>query len=215
MAFPTWVALYFLPSKKVHVISPHFYPSEPLSFEPVSRERPLLMQSWGCEGIGHDETIAVTGVGCLLLAPPSLTLAAQYPFNRTFLFVGFEGLGPREHAGGRWNRPLHGAVEVDSRSAPGAGQSAHIPESPPQPFVAARRRCRSGSCSPGEPSSTPRRRLEIGSGSACRSRAPTGQETACGRCRSRSISRTASARHQVMFEELSIGVSPTGRVVSQ
>jgi hypothetical protein len=100
--FQTWLALYYLPSKLVHVVSPSFRPSEPLSFESVSRQRPLLLQGFWCEGIGHAETITVPDVGCLLLAPPSLVPDTPYPFSRTFLFVDLEGLGPREPEG-RWN----------------------------------------------------------------------------------------------------------------
>ena len=53
-------------------------------------------------GVGHDDAITVAGVGCLLLAPPSLALATPYPFNRSFLFVEFHGMTARE-PGGRWN----------------------------------------------------------------------------------------------------------------
>lgn len=99
---PTWVALYFLPSKRVHVISPHFRPSEPLSFDQISAAWPLLIQDYGCEGVGHDDTVTVEGIGCLLLAPPSLAEDVAYPFSDSFLFVEHEGLSMRESTG-RWN----------------------------------------------------------------------------------------------------------------
>ena len=101
-SFPTYLALYFLPSKRVHVIGSSFSPTEPLSYENVSNQRPLLLQGFGCEGVGHNETFTVPDVGCLLFAPPSLTLDTPYPFNRTFLFVASTGLGAREPEG-RWN----------------------------------------------------------------------------------------------------------------
>jgi hypothetical protein len=89
----------------VHVISSRFRPNEPLSFEHISRQHPLFIQNYGCEGIGHDDVIAVPDVGCLLLAPPSLVASTTYPFNRSFLFVSFEGLGSRRSEG-RWsNQP--------------------------------------------------------------------------------------------------------------
>jgi len=99
---PTWVALYFLPSKRVHVISSTFKPNEPLSFDQVSREWPLLIQDYGCEGVGHDDTMVVEGVGCLLLEPPSLAENVSYPFSRSYLFVDIQGLSLRE-MDGRWN----------------------------------------------------------------------------------------------------------------
>jgi len=102
-ALSTRIALYFLPTKTVHVVSSYFQPSEPLSFEHVSRLRPLLIQNYGCEGVGHDDTMTILGVGCLLLGPPSLALDTPYPFSRSFLFVDFEGLSARGPEG-RWTR---------------------------------------------------------------------------------------------------------------
>ena len=99
---PTWVALYYLPSKRVHVTESTFSPSEPLSFEQISRQWPLFVHNYGCEGIGHGDTVTVQDAGCLMTAPPSLAEDVPYPFNRSFLFVGLSGFGPRE-PGGRWN----------------------------------------------------------------------------------------------------------------
>ena len=62
----------------------------------------MFIQNFGCEGVGHGETVSATGVGCLLMAPPSMTAETDYPFNRTFLFLGFDRMTPRELAG-RWN----------------------------------------------------------------------------------------------------------------
>lgn len=97
------LAVYFMQDKRVYVISPYFGPSVPLQLGSVTREHPLLIQDYGCEGVGHSDTFTVPQIGCLLYAPPSLALGESYPFNRSFLFVDFEGLGPRE-AEGRWNR---------------------------------------------------------------------------------------------------------------
>jgi hypothetical protein len=44
----------------------------------------------------------IPDVGCLLFAPPSLAVDERYPFNQTFWFVSFDGLGAREPEG-RWN----------------------------------------------------------------------------------------------------------------
>ena len=100
--FQTVLALHFLPSKRVHVVSTVFTPHEPLSLEHISRLRPHLIQNYGCAGVGHDETITVPGVGCLLLAPPSLALDTVYPLNGSFLFVELRRMGERE-PDGRWN----------------------------------------------------------------------------------------------------------------
>ena len=101
-SLPTSLALYYLPQKKVHVVSTKFDPSVPLSLETVSRQRPLLMQNFGCSGVGHDATQSIQGVGCLLFAPPSMQFGTTYPFNRTFLFLTYEGMTARG-ADGRWN----------------------------------------------------------------------------------------------------------------
>lgn len=99
--FPPWLALYYLPHKKVHMVSAVFRPSEPLSLELVSRHRPLLVHNFGCQGVGHDDTMSIRGVGCLLFAPPTLTMGVTYPFNRTFLFLTYDGM-TRRQPDGRW-----------------------------------------------------------------------------------------------------------------
>ena len=100
---PTWLALYYLPNKKVHVVSSKFKPSEPLSFEHVSRQRPLLLHNASCQGVGHDDTMWIRRVGCLLFEPPTLLFGVTYPFSRTFLFIDYDGLTARQ-PDGRWNR---------------------------------------------------------------------------------------------------------------
>lgn len=109
------LALHFLPSKRVHVVSTLFTPNEPLSLEHISRLRPHFIQNYECQGIGHDETLTVPDVGCLLLAPPSLALDTVYPFNSSFLFVELESLGARE-PDGRWN--THTTVSLDLMADP-------------------------------------------------------------------------------------------------
>ena len=123
---PTMLALHFLPSKRVHVVGPTFFPNEPLALEHVSRLRPHLMQNYGCQGIGHDETVTVPGVGCLLLAPPSLALDTVYPFNSSFLFVAERRLGQRE-PDGRWNidSTVHLNLMADPRRV-GVGREVHV-----------------------------------------------------------------------------------------
>jgi hypothetical protein len=90
---------YYLPSTVVHVIPPRARLGE---FDAISRQSPLLIQNFGCEGVGHTDTLEVSGVGCVLLAPPSVTLDTVFPFNRTFLAVGFSNMSDRE-SGGRWS----------------------------------------------------------------------------------------------------------------
>lgn len=101
-AFATLLAIYFMPDKNVHIISPRLARDDKLSWDQVSPERPLLLQNVGCEGIGHDDVLPVPEIGCLLYAPPSLALDRPYSFNQTYLFVELTGLGPREPSG-RWN----------------------------------------------------------------------------------------------------------------
>jgi hypothetical protein len=114
-AYPTWMALYFLPSKRVHVVSDGFRPREPLSYETITPQRPLLLDGVGCDGIGHSEARNVPGIGCLTLRPPSFTLDTPYPFNCSFVFLELSGFGERE-AEGRWtlgheaSLTLHGDI---------------------------------------------------------------------------------------------------------
>lgn len=108
------LAAYYLPTKRVHILGPQHYP--PVSFDQVGPERPLILPDYGCEGVGHAATTTIEGVGCLLLAPPSLVPETVYPFNRSFLSVTGSGLGPREEWG-RWNagETVSVALTVDRR----------------------------------------------------------------------------------------------------
>ena len=95
----TSLTRYYLPATTVRVIPPRMRFGD---FDAISRQSPVVIQKFGCEGVGHTDTISLTGVGCALLAPPSVTLDTSYPFNRTFLAVDVDNMSDRE-PGGRWS----------------------------------------------------------------------------------------------------------------
>jgi hypothetical protein len=97
----TALAMYYLPGRKADVIG-RGVATNRLPFENVTRQRPLFIQNFGCEGVGHVDAVSAPGVGCLLMAPPSMTVGTSYPFNRTFLFLNFDRMSERD-PGGRWN----------------------------------------------------------------------------------------------------------------
>jgi hypothetical protein len=97
----TALAMYYMPGRKANVIG-RGVSLDDLPFEDVSRQQPMFIQNFGCEGVGHGDTVFAPGVGCLLMAPPSMTVGTSYPFNRTFLFLSFDRMTPRD-PGGRWN----------------------------------------------------------------------------------------------------------------
>ena len=90
---------YYLPATKVHVA----VRMRDLDFETISRKSPMLIQSFGCESAGHDETLMIRGVGCLLFAPPSIEVGRAYLFNRPMLFLNSQDMTVR-NAEGRLNR---------------------------------------------------------------------------------------------------------------
>ncbi len=83
---------YFLPGRTATVLD---VPLSELPVDAISRDTPLFLNQFDCAGVGHDETVRVRGIGCLLLAPPSVGLGASYPFNRTYLPVALQGLSGR------------------------------------------------------------------------------------------------------------------------
>ena len=56
---------YYLPATKVHVA----VRMRDLDFETISRKSPMLIQSFGCESAGHDETLTIraSAASCSLL----------------------------------------------------------------------------------------------------------------------------------------------------
>lgn len=97
----TALALYFLPTKRVQIIGSEVHVAE-LQYDAVSRQQPAFLQRLSCQAVGHADVVEVRGLGCLVLAPPSMTVGALYPFNRVFLFMTDQGMTARE-PGGRWN----------------------------------------------------------------------------------------------------------------
>ncbi len=114
----TALVMYYLPGRKAQVFG-RAVPAQDLPFNEVSKEQPLFVQNFGCVGAGHTDAVSVEGVGCLLLAPPSMTLGTSYLFNQTFMFLDFDYMTPRE-AAGRWNtRPtLRLQVRSDPQRVP-------------------------------------------------------------------------------------------------
>jgi hypothetical protein len=106
----TMLAMYYLRGKTVEVIG-RGVALDGLPFDGVSRQQPMFIQNFGCEGVGHDDTVSVRGVGCLMMAPPSVAGGTSYSFGRTFLFVDLDRMTPRE-PGGRWNTQATGTVRL-------------------------------------------------------------------------------------------------------
>jgi hypothetical protein len=114
----TMLAMYYLPGRKAEVIG-RDVDLDDLPFETVSRQQPMFIHNISCVGVGHDDTVTVPGVGCVLMAPPSMTAGTSYPFNRTFLFIRYGRMTPREPAG-RWNTQptLNLRLTVDPERVP-------------------------------------------------------------------------------------------------
>jgi hypothetical protein len=105
----TFMPLYFVRHKVLHLVSGSYYPSETLSLDRVSRSWPYFTQKFDCGAVGHSNTMS-TAVGCLLFEPPGPDLDASYPFNRPFMFVTpVGGFGSPES----WGRPAEGRAQFD------------------------------------------------------------------------------------------------------
>ena len=113
----TALSMYYMPGKKANVIG-RGVAMDRLPFDTVSRQQPMFIHEFGCEGVGHDDTVSVAGLGCLLTAPPSMTLGTAYPFNRTVLFIDYDRMTAREPSG-RWNtdRTLNIRLTADAERA--------------------------------------------------------------------------------------------------
>jgi hypothetical protein len=98
----TMLAAYFIRTKTLHMVNASYYPHAPVVLERVSSRRPYLVQRLRCEGAGHGDTVSIPEVGCLLLAPPSVTFDTPYPFSQRFVPITLTGLSGRE-TWGRWN----------------------------------------------------------------------------------------------------------------
>jgi len=98
----TFLAPYFIRTKVLHLASASYFPHVPTAPEWISKQRPLLLHRFNCPAAGHDDTVTIPGVGCLLLAPPSVSLDRVYPFSQSFRPVRLTGFAGRE-PWGCWN----------------------------------------------------------------------------------------------------------------
>jgi hypothetical protein len=90
---------YYLPQTKVHVA----VRMRDLDFETISRKSPMLIESLGCESVGHKDALPIRGLGCLLFAPPSIEIGRAYLFNHSVLFLNSQDMTVRNPQG-RLNR---------------------------------------------------------------------------------------------------------------
>ena len=97
----TALAMYYLPGRRAEVFG-RGVSLQALPYDGVSKQHPMFIQNFRCDGVGHADAVFVAGVGCLLLAPPGMTPGQSYPFNQTFLFLDYDRMTARE-PGGRWN----------------------------------------------------------------------------------------------------------------
>ncbi len=137
----TFMPVYFIRHKELHLLNPGYYPSETLSLDRVSRTWPYFTQNFDCDAVGHSNVMTIAGVGCLLFDPPSAQLEVSYPFGRSFMFItpraGFDDQEP----GGRWSeaRVVQLEVEADALHVPIAASTlciesvAQIPSYPSTP----------------------------------------------------------------------------------
>ena len=119
----TAMTRYWLPNANVQVLDARVRVRD-LPFESISRQTPMIIQNFECEGVGHTDVHAVRRLGCVLLAPPSLEPGVSYQFNRTFLPVSYDNMTQRE-LGGRWNvgPTLPIRLTIDPERARASGDS--------------------------------------------------------------------------------------------
>jgi hypothetical protein len=128
----TALALYFLPSKRVHVVGDNSTFNLQLA-EQISPVHPLLVLG-DCPDADGELAVRVAEVGCLLKAPPTPALGTQYSFASRVAFMTAEGLDRREPTG-RWNRTdqVRLRLTADARRMSVAGElyvNLHL-----QPFL--------------------------------------------------------------------------------
>ena len=110
--FNTFLAVYYIRNKELHLVSESYYPVEPLAPGRITRGRPLLIQAdYPCESVSEDGAVTIPGVGCLLASAPSPRLDVSYPFSSLYPFIGTAGLSSAEPFG-RWSAAPSAQVNV-------------------------------------------------------------------------------------------------------
>ena len=121
----TALAMYYMPGRKAQVIG-RGVANDQLPFENVSRQQPMFIQNFGCEGVGHGDTRFRAGRWMPADGAAEYDCRdVDYPFNRTFLFLDFDRMTPREPAG-RWNTQSTLNLTLTSGSATGAARPGDV-----------------------------------------------------------------------------------------
>jgi hypothetical protein len=117
----TFFAVYFVNSKRLHLLSPSYYPQEDFDIRTASLSRQLFLEGGDCQA--NEGNITIRGVGCLYLTPPYLEFARQYNFNATIPgLISASGLSGAE-TWGTWSNAKNVELNMllDPSSARGAG----------------------------------------------------------------------------------------------
>jgi hypothetical protein len=118
--FNTFLAVYYIRNKELHLVSPSYYPVERLTPDRITRGRPLFIEAdYPCESVAESGAITIPGVGCLLQSPPSPRLDVSYPFTSIYPFIETAGLSSPEPFG-RWSASpsVQVGISVDGERFP-------------------------------------------------------------------------------------------------
>lgn len=84
-SFPeTFLPVYFIHSKVLHLLSASYYPRAHMGLDSISEKAPLFVEEEHCSGDGGLE---VAGVGCMYMRQPSLKPEHPYPFSDDHSFI--------------------------------------------------------------------------------------------------------------------------------
>ncbi len=99
----TFLPVYFIPHKKLHLLSDSYYPMQSLKMAHIGPRQPLFIETTDkCIGTAPDKVIKLSHLGCLYLTMPTLEFNQTIKFNTDPLFIQTTGFSNSE-SWGKWS----------------------------------------------------------------------------------------------------------------
>jgi hypothetical protein len=108
----TFLPVYFIPHKKLHLLSDSYYPVQSFNINKIGSKQPLFIETTGeCIGASSDKVIKFSGLGCLYLTMPTMQFNETIKLNKDWMFIQTTGFSNPE-SWGRWSSENEASITL-------------------------------------------------------------------------------------------------------
>lgn len=131
----TFLPVYFIPHKTLHLLSDSYYPMQSLEINQITPSQPLFVETTKkCVGTSSNQVINILNVGCLYLNMPTLPLNEILKQNQEYVFIQTKGFNNPE-SWGRWSSKKQSSITLLTQSRLLVHHSSGIIKLKVYPFI--------------------------------------------------------------------------------